>query len=604
MCNFARKNAARFGHGRFVASAHGVRPGSDPAGPNAAPPPSGRQSFRRGRGYPAAMVTRRRLLLLAGGTILGARAQAALADPTGTIAAARFRSAHPFAGDGPLLTTVTPGGLPGRESATLELALSRRAHVVVDVVDRNAPGLHAGAAEGVTAGSAASLETLLDRQLGRGVHTVTWTPDAGTPPATYSLVVTASDARGDRVVLGAASPAHPHLPAAPVVRVLGLDAVFAKRGYRPGEQAQLLLAASARTVTAQIFRCGPETVPTYANNVMNGVAASAPFTVAWSGNANAPSHLAIPIGDWASGVYYVQLTSDDGRVGFAPFVLLPAQPSARIAVVVPTNTWQAYNFYDADGDGFGDSWYVSLATSSIDLLRPHLHRGVPYRFRSYDLAFLHWLAQTGKEADFYSDDDLGDFASGDALRAAYDLVVFPGHEEYVTKNAYDVVERYRDLGGNIACLSANNFFRRVDPHGTKLHLVGLWREENRPEAALLGAEYRASDRGHHQHPFVVTEAGAAAGWPFAGTNLVAGSAFGLYGIEIDATSVVSPPGTQVLAEIPDALGPGLTAQMTYYETPAGARVFDAGALNFGGQVLLWPQATQLLENVWARLAQP
>ena len=37
-------------------------------------------------------------------------------------------------------------------------------------------------------------------------------------------------------------------------------------------------------------------------------------------------------------------------------------------------------------------------------------------------------------------------------------------------------------------------------------------------------------------------------------------------------------------------------------TPAGARVFSAGAMNFGGQALLWPQATQILENVWARLA--
>ncbi len=42
--------------------------------------------------------------------------------------------------------------------------------------------------------------------------------------------------------------------------------------------------------------------------------------------------------------------------------------------------------------------------------------------------------------------------------------------------------------------------------------------------------------------------------------------------------------------------------MTYYEHPSGAKVFSAGALNFGGQVLLWPQSAQLLENVWQRLA--
>jgi hypothetical protein len=34
----------------------------------------------------------------------------------------------------------------------------------------------------------------------------------------------------------------------------------------------------------------------------------------------------------------------------------------------------------------------------------------------------------------------------------------------------------------------------------------------------------------------------------------------------------------------------------------GARVFSAGALDFGGQALLWPQTAQLLENVWSHLA--
>ena len=43
--------------------------------------------------------------------------------------------------------------------------------------------------------------------------------------------------------------------------------------------------------------------------------------------------------------------------------------------------------------------------------------------------------------------------------------------------------------------------------------------------------------------------------------------------------------------------------MTYYETPAGAKVFAAGALNFGG--LARPaRGRPLLANVWARLSVP
>ncbi len=52
----------------------------------------------------------------------------------------------------------------------------------------------------------------------------------------------------------------------------------------------------------------------------------------------------------------------------------------------------------------------------------------------------------------------------------------------------------------------------------------------------------------------------------------------------------------VLAEIPDLLGPGLTAQMTYYETPGGAKVFAAGAFTLAGQVLSEPAVGQMSET--------
>ena len=43
------------------------------------------------------------------------------------------------------------------------------------------------------------------------------------------------------------------------------------------------------------------------------------------------------------------------------------------------------------------------------------------------------------------------------------------------------------------------------------------------------------------------------------------------------TTPLSPPGTKVLALIPNLFGPGLNAEMTYHETPTGARVFFAPA---------------------------
>ena len=86
-------------------------------------------------------------------------------------------------------------------------------------------------------------------------------------------------------------------------------------------------------------------------------------------------------------------------------------------------------------------------------------------------------------------------------------------------------------------------------------------------------------------------------------NVRRGSAISSGGVEIDATTSASPKGIRVLADIPNLYGLGFTAQMTYYETPAGAKVFAAGAFSLAGNV--WePDVDRLLTNLWARLHRP
>jgi hypothetical protein len=280
---------------------------------------------------------------------------------------------------------------------------------------------------------------------------------------------------------------------------------------------------------------------------------------------------------------------------------------SRVAVVLPTTTWQAYNFYDGDGDGWGDTWYAGgRADRPVVLGRPFLNRGVPPYFVRYDIAFQTWLAREKKTVEFLAESDLTSLDSGFDLARSYDLVVFPGHTEYVTRHEFDVVEQYRDAGGNLIFLSANNFFWHIQQDRGTLVRTALWRDLGRPEAGLIGVQYRANDEGEQQGVFVARNV-AAAPWLWEGTDVVDGSTIGDtiggYGIEIDGTSPASPPGTIVLAEIPDLLGPGLTAQMAYYETPAGAKVFAAGALDFCGSVMTQP-ARRMLANLWARLSQP
>jgi hypothetical protein len=386
---------------------------------------------------------------------------------------------------------------------------------------------------------------------------------------------------------------------APTVEELepAVQAAFPSQSYPAGSTASLVFFNSAAGVTVQILHSGPEGQPTKVHDLMNGVPVTKPVAI---GTVRPGRAFTLRLGAWPSGLYVASLHAADGRLGFAPFVLRPRRLGEhRIAVVLPTLTWQAYNLRDDNGDGKGDSWYADWSHKTANLGRPFLSRGVPFGFRAYDLPFLHWLAWHHHDVDVLSDADLIGTSSGDALRRAYRLVVFPGHHEYVTAHEYDVVERYRDLGGNLMFLSANDFFRRVDIHGSTMHLVGLWRDLGRPEAALIGVQYLANDSGEHRGPWIVRRAESLR-WLFAGSGLADGGTFASGGIEIDRTAPESPRNVKVLAEIPNLFGHGYTAQMTYYRSARGAQVFAAGAFTLAGSVLQ-PNVGRMVDNLWRRL---
>ena len=270
--------------------------------------------------------------------------------------------------------------------------------------------------------------------------------------------------------------------------------------------------------------------------------------------------------------------------------------------MLPTNTWQTYNFQDVDGNGYGDTWYAGPPNGSVNLSKPYIARGAPPRFYRYDLPFLHWLFWSGKTAEFISDSDFDQIANGDALAKAYDLVVYEGHTEYVTAHEYDVVQRYRDLGGNLMFLSANNFFWKVTRKGQVLRRVQMWRKLGRPEAALVGVQWAAGNQGQGEKQYVVDSDGYSKEQPlFAGTGLGPGSSFGGSGVEIDARAPSSPASVVVLARIPHAIG-AHDAEMTIYG-PGRPQVFAAGTLDFTASMGSSAVA-RLVENVWDALAAP
>jgi len=383
---------------------------------------------------------------------------------------------------------------------------------------------------------------------------------------------------------------------------------FEARSYAPGQVATLDVGGSQTSrATLQIFQAGASGTP--------GPAAAPGWDkVTFGKPVTTPRRVQRPAGrrrwlvhvrvgsSWPSGDYVARL-SWGTHTDYAPFVIRPLRlGSAPVLVVEPTNTWHAYDVFD------GDSWYLHSSVHVIDLTHPFastrvtgqaVPAGLPEQFQRFDLGLLRWYWHSGYRADFISDDDLERISSAKQL-SHYRLIVFGGHEEYVTSHTFGLITAYRNAGGNLAFLAANNFFYKVEVSGNTMTGRTPWRDLGRPEAALVGAQYAGWDEGHYPNrPYHITDT-AAAPWLFKRTHLHDGSIVGNYGIEVDEPNSASPPHTHVLAVIPNELGPGKPAEMTIY-TRGRSTVFDAGAINFEATAH-WPQLSRFFSNLWSHLS--
>ena len=516
-----------------------------------------------------------------------ARSSSVRAQATG-LYGLRVTTGNPFAGDRRLLATVSPNDDGLRDQAVVHFRLAAAATVTMHVVI-----------------CSRRPTTVLSRRtrFGAGRHTLVWAPSPDRPPQTYGLLLNIAHH-------GRAQPVHgcglhqlrSSLPPMPVVRVMGIDAGFTEQTYSPGAVARLHIATDVPSFTLQFFQAGPERQPTKGAG-MEGVPVGDPQEIDWSAHRNAPKTISVPLGDWANGIYFARLTAPDGQSYSAPLIIRPHPfGTNRIAVVLHTYTWEAYNHYDADGDGWGDTWYASNDIHTVDLSRPYTDGGAPPKWRLYAVPFLHWLYRTGKQVDFLSDEDLQHFRNAKPLARLYDLIVFPLHEEYVTPHMYDLIQGYRNLGGNMMFLSSTNLLWKIHLHGNLITRVAQWRTLGRPEAQVTGVQYRANDEGGHTGAYQLTPYGRRS-WPFAGVDLASLPTWHWFGIEFDMKASASPPGTRVLAEVNPHLGNrSVRGQMTYYSR-GGAKVFSAGTLDFESAVG-HPPFEQLLENLWLRMAEP
>jgi hypothetical protein len=241
----------------------------------------------------------------------------------------------PFAGDRRLLTTVTPNGDGVRDEAIVHFRLERPATVRMTVY--------------ICSKHPRPIRTKVAR-FRAGNDRLEWAPPATTEPRTYLLLL-AVTAGGKRHVYGNTDYRLAELQPAPVVRVMGISAGFTRRSYSPGDMAQMRISTDVPAFSLQMFQAGPEVEDTTGDS-MQGVPVDQPRDVDWFRNDLRPGTLSIRVGNRPNGIYFAQLTDPNGVTWDAPLIVRPHPYGRnRIAVVLHTNTWHAYNHQDTDGDG-------------------------------------------------------------------------------------------------------------------------------------------------------------------------------------------------------------------------------------------------------------
>ena len=208
----------------------------------------------------------------------------------------------------------------------------------------------------------------------------------------------------------------------------------------------------------------------------------------------------VPIGHWKKRVYFARLTADDGRVGYAP-VRRPsgdasastASPSCsrrHLAGVQPLGRERRRVRRDL----------VRRLVAADRAARPAIPQPrrpaalPPLRPALPPLARAH-----GAGGRLSLRGGPSPRRPGNALaRTPTTWSSFPATTSTCPTRCTTPSRRFRDRGGNLLFLSANNFFWKVASGAPACERTGLWRDLRRPEAGLLGAQYRGNDQGLRQ----------------------------------------------------------------------------------------------------------
>jgi hypothetical protein len=355
-----------------------------------------------------------------------------------------------------------------------------------------------------------------------------------------------------------------------------------------------------------------------------------------------------------SGLYYLRASTAAGRRFAFPWIVAPAKPTAKVAVLASNITWNAYNNFGGrsnyiHADGLPNTPTIN---SRAELQRynnagfftwdaddyPPLSFDRPEPFNHIDFAesladpiegrqachlapvewrLIGWLEREGFAYDYYAETQLD---SGVLDLSAYRVLILSAHPEYWTRRMYDGVKQWVfDQGGRLMYLGGNGMNCEVElrPDGSMVcrneKIAGLTIE------AMGGKESRMHLRHESEANLVgvvFTPAGAMTGspyrvvqsshWVFAETGLRDGDLFGhrclhqrcpggASGHETDKISPSSPKNVHLLAKGLNPDGGG--AEMVTFDAAGGGAVFSVGSINYVASLPVDDAVSRITANV-------
>lgn len=358
-----------------------------------------------------------------------------------------------------------------------------------------------------------------------------------------------------------------------------------------------------------------------------------------------------------SGLYYFHASTASGAYFSFPWVVAPASPQCRLAVLASNITWNAYNAFGGRSNYIHPDRFPPTPTvnSRQELDRYTDPDHVQYHAEHYDpLSFdrpepinviaadeqptdpiqgraachlapaewrlLAWMEREGISYDFYGETH---FHEGQVDLKSYDALLISTHPEYWSRTMYQRLKRWVfEEGGKLIYLGGNGLNCEVEflddstitcLNGDKRvqHERGLdsrMHQMLESEASLLGVVY--TDPGAMTAaPFKVVDAGH---WVFAGTGMKEGQVFGreslhrrceggASGHETDKISPSSPKQVHRLAKGMNVDDGG--ADMVYFDTPSGGAVFSAGSITWPASVLVDDAVSKITANVIRRFVK-